>query len=497
MVERPVRISVKRLLEEESAASVMFSSLATGLTSGLNTAQQAAAGAASTASWSRVGLGAGLGGLSESLGGAAKLGTNMKTALNFWQAGEVEGSEQEEVPARAGGGSRPLGMELYMVKDNSMSPPMDETNDHRGLHRKPARFFVKSVSSDAGCASARTGIRPEDELIQIDEGPVNFDDLGNLTMALDNLRPVNCRFLRKVPLSDGAGGTSARTTGDTDSEQRYLMARQMADHWERECKQSHAHCVQLTTDFNQLIEEHETMEEAQGQFKARVMELEDMNIKWQARYEKQEKEVERLRKWVAEHGEDAQRLAEMEEGVTKLDELKSTVKKLTAENGETNEKLGGAEKALEDQKQDRIYQVDRRVVCDSLTQFCKVDRVLVRSLMDNLYHVGGRNRPVLQSIDSEYYNFFIFTLPLHHAQKLEILSRLADSLGFGPEEREQIGLNRSHLFHTLQNESNPVNLDADSPEDGPSQRGGASRSSQGIGTQFVEYLEKEVAEDPS
>ncbi|CAD7969548.1 unnamed protein product [Amoebophrya sp. A120] len=391
-----------------------------------------------------------------------------------------------------------------------------------------------------------------------------------------------------------AAPTEASTSSIPESE-----AHQMAKHWEKQSKDYHQQLIQLTNEYNSLVTHNEELEtEIEQNWKQRITELEDMNLKWQTRYEKQNHEVERLQNWVNDHRNDAQvlqelkndknnqqndlKLQQLEEDLAKtkqklieqtaerdnfekqvldskqtatklqeaLDllqnehmeeqdrlqesvaiankakralqiqvaELEETVRKKN-ENVTKDEVRSSTDKTrieeLENQSavwqescmklrqerdhfsslvdqcfekmkresQDRIYQVDRRIVCDSLIQFCKVDRVLARSLLDNLLHVSGagRHRKMLESIDSE-----------HHAQKLELLSKLADSLGFDIQEREQIGLNRSHLFHTLQNEANPVNLDNDSPEDGVTANGSTGRTS--IGRQFVEYLEKEVAE---
>ncbi|CAD7934230.1 unnamed protein product [Amoebophrya sp. A25] len=386
-----------------------------------------------------------------------------------------------------------------------------------------------------------------------------------------------------------------------DLEKRVEELKLMSSHWEEQARGGHAKLVTLTGEYNSLVTAHEELEGELDELRSRVGELEDYNIKWQQRHDKQGREMERLKNWVNEHKPDAHELKEAREAATRVAALETELQELRTAQTDLQNRNTEVQKALEHEQginkklqltidtvqgdhgseidrleaslaqankqkrtfqsqiseleeslqkrrvtqtqeserlnseksrvdelekelakvresctaligerdhfsklvdqcfekmkresEDRIFQVDRRVVCDSLTQYCKVDRVLGRSLFEGVLHITGSGarqyRPKMEAIEEE-----------NHTQKQEILSRLADSLGFSADEREQVGLNRSHLFHALRNEGSAAHLN--SPDTGRrlmrQKEGRASTASKGsgLGSQFVDYLEQEVADD--
>ena len=130
----------------------------------------------------------------------------------------------------------------------------------------------------------------------------------------------------------------------------------------------------------------------------------------------------------------------------------------------------------------------------------QVDRVLLRALVDNLSSLGrgvSRNADLIQHMDHEY-----------QTQKDEIISKLADKLGFSPEEREEIGLHRSALFHSLRAGEGGAGGLVSPPQGGAPPvgaggaavggpvEGGAAVEGGSLSEQFIEYLHAEARESP-
>lgn len=81
--------------------------------------------------------------------------------------------------------------------------------------------------------------------------------------------------------------------------------------------------------YNSLVTMHEEageqLQRVDLSFQKRIGELEDMNLKWQARYEKQTAELERVRKWVADHAAEAQELGNLQQVAGKADQMQAEV----------------------------------------------------------------------------------------------------------------------------------------------------------------------------
>ena len=68
--------------------------------------------------------------------------------------------------------------------------------------------------------------------------------------------------------------------------------------------------MSLTEQYNTLVGQCQSLQTDNSDkdrfYEGRVAELEDMNLKWQSRYESQAADLERMQEWIDRHSGDAQ-----------------------------------------------------------------------------------------------------------------------------------------------------------------------------------------------
>lgn len=156
----------------------------------------------------------------------------------------------------------------------------------------------------------------------------------------------------------------------------------------------------------------------------------------------------------------------------KLSSLESvTIPKIEGENRHLQELIEKCFAKMSREQSEKIYSVDRRIVVEGLKDFLSTDGKIMETLLSHTFTTEREH----EYYQERYLNFV----------------KVADLLGFSHEERESIGLGTKDegVWHALRAGAAGVQDEEEAAA------AAAAEKKKGFSDQFLEFLEREVADE--